>query len=189
MTEGILENSQVADVESFADNDDAPTALSQLLVDLIVHLLQRTGAFGNVDQQRHFAIRVCQTRRGGNVSDFASHRLHDQNRVCRAGAFVFLVGVLDGVHPVLGNGTVSGRVVDELEFAVADVIVNRLRHADRLDIQAFFRRHFGNFMRRIHRVVSAVIEEIPDVVGGKDVDDSVVVFVLPGFDFISTRSN
>ena len=51
------------------------------------------------------------------------------------GAGVLLVGGLHLVHPVAGHRAVAGRVVDQLELAVAHVVVDRLRHADGDQIQ------------------------------------------------------
>ena len=77
-----------------------------------------------------------QPGRGGNKSDAASHRLQHQYRVGRTRAFVLFVGILYGMHPIFGARSVARRVVDQFEFAVPHVIIDRFRSADADQIQA-----------------------------------------------------
>ena len=65
-----------------------------------------------------------------NVTDLAAHGLHHQYGIGRRRALVLLVGRLHHVHPILGHRTVARRVIDQLELAVAHVVVDRLGHAD-----------------------------------------------------------
>ena len=167
-----------ADLQAFAHHDDRPARAAQQAVDVVGHLLERDGPLGQVDLQRHLAMRVGEAGRRGDKADFAAHRLQDEDRVGRAAAGVLFVGKLHRVRPVAGRAAVAGRVVDELERAVADVVVDRLGDADADEVQAPLVGEFGDLVGRVHRVVAADVAEIADVVGLEDFDQAVEVLLL-----------
>ena len=179
VSERIFHFAEVADVEAFANDDDATARFAELFVHLVGHLGESSGRLGKIDKERRFAFRVGEARGGRDEADFASHRLQDENRVGRGGTAVFLFGVLDCMRPIFRRRRVAGRVVDELELRVANIVVDRLRNADRLQIEAASAGEFGDFVGGVHRVVSAVVEEVADVVRLKNLDDALEIFVLP----------
>ena len=82
------------------------------------------------------------------------------------------------MRPVAGRAAVAGRVVDQLEFAVADVVVDRLRHTDAQNVQSPFLSEFGDLVGGIHRVVAADVAEIPHVMSTEHLDDPLEVLLL-----------
>ena len=80
-------------------------------------------------------------------------------------------------------------MVDEFEFSVSDIVVDGLRNADRLQLQASFSREECDFVGGVHGVVAAVIEEITNVVCFEDFDDAFEVFVLPGLELVTASSD
>ena len=141
-------------------------------------LLERGLPLGEINLQRQFTLGVGQTCGRGDVADLAAHRLQDEDGVCRATAVVFFVGHLDVMRPVAGGAAVAGGMVDELEFAVANVVVDCFGAADADDIETPRPGEVGDGVGRVHRVVPADVAEVPDVVGLEDFDDAVEVVGL-----------
>ncbi len=65
-----------------------------------------------------------------------------------------------------------------LNCAVADVVVDRLGHADADEAQTPLVGELGDLVGRVHRVVAADVAEIADVVGLEDFDQAVKVLLL-----------
>ena len=116
MSEGILHAANVAHVESLAHDDQAPARAAQLVVDLVGHLCESTGALRQVDLQGHFARRIGQAGGRGNEADLPPHGLHHQHRIGRPGSGILLVGVLHHMQPIAGHRAVAGRVVDQAQL-------------------------------------------------------------------------
>ena len=114
-------------------------------------------------------------RGGGDEADLAAHRLHHQDRVGRRRAGVLLVRAEHAAGPVPRDRAVAGRVVDELELRIADVVVDRLRHARGDEVQPALGRQRAHLVRGVHRVVAADVEEIADVVRLEHLDRAVEV--------------
>ena len=72
----------------------------------------------------------------------------------------------------------------------AKVVIDRFRYADNVHVVARFLHIFRDFIAGIHAVVTAVIEEIADVVFFKDLQYSAVIGIVLGrvFKFVSSRA-
>ena len=179
VAERVFHLAQIADVEPLAEHHQAPAGPTQLVVDLVGQLLERAGALGQVNLQRHLSPGIGQPGRGRNETDLAAHRLQHQHRIGRARARILFVGVLDHVHPVTGHRPVAGRVIDELKRAVAHVVVDRLGHADGHKVQPALVGQQGDLVGRVHGVVAADVEQVAHVVGPQHVDHALEILVLP----------
>ena len=91
---------------------------------------------------------------------------------------VLLVGLADVVGVVAGDRAVAGRVVEQRELGVAQVVVDRLGHAGGHQVEPALVRELAHLVGRVLRVVAADVEEVADVVGPEDVDDALEVLVL-----------
>ena len=189
MAERVFHRADVADVEAFADDHQAAARFFQFVVHVVGQLRQRTGAFGQINLQRHLALGIGQPGGGGNVADFPPHRLHHQHRIGRRTAGVFLVGVLHHVHPVFRRAAVAGRVVDQFEFAVAHVVVDRFRHADGDQIEPALAGQLGDLVGRVHRIVAADVEKIANVVGLEHVDRAVEILGLRRLELVAAGAD
>ena len=134
-------------------------------------------------------MRIRQTGGGWNEANFSSHRLQYENGISRTAAGILLVGELNHVRPIAGRAAVTGRVIDEFERAVADVVVDRLGDAHADETQAPLVGEFGDLVGRIHRVVAADIAEVADVVGLEDFDEAVEVLLLRFAEFVPARAD
>jgi len=72
-------------------------------------------------------------------------------------------------------------VVDQAEFRVTDVVVDRLRHPCSHQVDPALARQAGDLARRVHRVVAPDVEEVADLVGLHHADQplEVLSLVLP----------
>src|SRR5690606_1684913 len=102
---------------------------------------------------------------------------------------VFLVEILHVQRPIARNTAVAGRVVDQLEGGVAHIVVDRLRYADRDQVQAGLGGEVSDLMRCVHRVVAADVKEVADVVRLHHVDHALEVFLLAGLELVAARPN
>ena len=121
--------------------------------------------------------------------DSASHGLHDQDGISRRRAGIFLVGVLHGVHPVLGGRTVPRRVVNQLELAVTNVVVNRLWATDPNEIESPGLCQFRHLVGGVHRIIATDVDEVAHIVGLEDVDRSLKILVLASLQLIPASAN
>jgi len=96
---------------------------------------------------------------------------------------------LDGVEPIFCRRSVARRVVDQLEFAVADIVVDCFRNADRLKIETPQLRKLRDFVGGVHRIVAAVVQKVSDIVSLENLDDPLEVFVLMRLEFVSASSD
>ena len=71
-------------------------------------------------------------------------------------------------------------MIDELELAIAYVVVDGLGDADGRRVQAALVGQVGDLVGSVHRVVAADIEEVADVVGAQDLDDPFKILGLLG---------
>jgi len=81
-------------------------------------------------------------------------------------------------HPIPRHAPVARRMVDQFELRIADVIVDGLRHPDRHEIESLFVCQSADLERRVHRIVSADIEKIPDMMRLHDINDPREISVL-----------
>src|SRR5207237_7602633 len=95
VAERIFHFADLADGKTFADDYDAPAIAAKLVVHIVGELLQRAGAFRQVNLQRHLAARIGQAGGGGDEADLAAHGLHHQHRVGGRAAGVFFVVPFD----------------------------------------------------------------------------------------------
>ena len=130
MAERVLPLADVGDRQSFADDQDRPAGSPQKPVHVVGDLLQRDWPLGQIDLQRQLPVRIGQAGGGRNESNLSAHRLQDEHGIGRTASGVLLVGELHRMCPIAGRAAVAGRVIDELEVAVADVVVDRFGHAD-----------------------------------------------------------
>ena len=189
VTKGVLARADVADLKALADHQQGATAILEGVVHSVGQLLQGQSGFSHRDQQRHLPVRVGQARGCGDVADLASHGLQDEHGVCGRGAAVLLVGVLDVEGPVASHRAVAGGVIDQLEGAVADVVVDGLGHAGSHQIQTALPGQFGDLLRRVHRVVAAVVEEKANVVRLEDLDHPLQVGLLARAELVAAGAD
>jgi hypothetical protein len=93
------------------------------------------------------------------------------------------------MHPILGARTIARRVVNQLKFAIAHIIVDGLRPAGHHQIQATLRCQLRNLVGRIHGIVAANVDKVPDIVGPKHLDDPLEIFDLVGLELVATSAN
>ena len=103
--------------------------------------------------ERPFPFRVGEARGRRDEPDPAAHGLEHQDRVRGAAAAVLLFRVGHDLHPVPGHGTVAGRVVDQLELAVAHVVVDGLGDARARELEPHIAGERGHHVRRVYRKV------------------------------------
>ena len=80
-------------------------------------------------------------------------------------------------------------MVDQLELAVADVVVDRLRHADGHQLQPALAGQRRHFMGGVHRVVAADVEKIADIVRSKHFDHALEVFGLGRLELVAAGAD
>ncbi len=189
VTEVVARGTEVADVEPFADHDEASAVGFELFQDVLAQLRQRGSRLAQIDLERHLAVRIGEPGRGGDEADLTSHRLDHEDRVSRGGTGVFLVGLADVLREVTRRGAVAGRVVEECELGITEVVVDRLGYAGRHQVEPPVAREQADLVRCVLRVVAADVEEIADVVGLEDINDALEIFVLSLLELVATGAD
>ena len=121
--------------------------------------------------------------------DFASHRLQYKHRIGRTTPSVFLVGILHHVHPVFGHRTISGRVINEFELAVSDIVVNCFGNANSNQIHPTLSRLLAHLVRGIHRIIAADVEKVADIVSGHHIKRAIEILLLMIFEFVTASAD
>ena len=189
VAKGVLALTQVANIEAFTDYDHGPARFLNLVIHLVGNFWQAQAGFGHVDQKRHFPVWIGQTGGSRDIAYLAAHGLHHQDRVCSRRAAVLFVGILDQRGPVSGHTAISRCVVDDLEFCVAHVIVDGLGHAGRDQLIAALGSQLTDLVRGVHRIVTADVEQVADVMGSEHVDDTVKVLRPVGFELVAAGTD
>ena len=180
---------QIADVEPLADDHDAPAIALELADHVLAKLGQGQARLGQVDLDGQLPLGVGQPGRGRNEADLPAHRLDDQHRVGGRGAGVLLVGLTQVMGVVARHRAVAGRMVEEGEFRVAQVIVDGLGHAGGDEVEPPVGRELADLVGRVLRVVAADVEEVADVVGLEDIDDALEIEVLPFLQLVAAGAD
>ena len=165
MAEAVVPLSHAADVEALVHDHDAPSALPELPVHVLVQARQRVVRFGHVELERHLPTGVAQPRGCSDESRLSPHGLQDRDGLGHAHAAVLLVDVLDERGPVPGCAAVPRGMIDDRELRVPNVIVDGLRDAGHDELHAPVPGKLGHLCRRVHGIVAANIEEVSDIVG------------------------
>src|SRR5262249_57014358 len=93
-----------------------------------------------------------------------AHRLGDRHRIEGVHRFGVAAGFHDAGREVLGHAAIAGAMV-----GADQIVVDRLGHADHAHFVTFTLSEAIDLVGGIHGVVAADVEEIADIVGGKDV--------------------
>ena len=80
-------------------------------------------------------------------------------------------------------------MIDQLEFGVAHVVVDRLGAADHHQVETTPLRQFGNFIGRVHRIVAADVEEIAHLVSLEDLHDTLDILDLLLLELVAAGSD
>ncbi|MBA7676915.1 hypothetical protein ES703_85160 [subsurface metagenome] len=124
------------------------------------------------------SVGVSQARSGRDETNFASHSLDHQNGVGRRRALVLFIGVLNVQSPVAGYAAVPGRMVNELEFRIADVVVNGFGNSGGDEVKTPVSCQCGNLTGSVHGIVSSDIEEVANLVRFENGDYPLKILVL-----------
>ena len=176
MTESILgagigEEGAVRMRRSLGYDDDAIAAT----IDAFFDALEKRGAFkrnfGKQNDMRRFvATLACETTCRGDPTSVSTHHFHDEYFGRSFGHRRDVERRLEG-----RDGNVFGdRAESWAAIGVRQIIIDRLRYADAGDRVSQGLAHLGDLVGGIHRVVTAVVKEIADVVSLEDLDQPLV---------------
>lgn len=130
------------------------------------------------DQERHLPARIRKPGGSRDEADLTPHRLQHQHGIGWRGASVLLVGGLNGEGPVAGHAPIARCVINELELAIPNVVVDRLGHTRGHQIQPSLVGQLCYLVSGIHRVVAADVEKGTNVVSLEDLDGALEVLFL-----------
>lgn len=162
---------------------------AQAIMKMVKHRFQRHRSFGQKNQKWHLSPRIGESGRGRYEPDFASHRLQYKHRIGRTTPSVFLVGILHHVHPVFRHRTISGRVINEFELAVSNIVVNCFGNANSNQIHPTLSRLLAHLVRGIHRIIAADVEKVADIVSGHHIKRAIEILLLMIFEFVTARAD
>ena len=139
--------------------------VSQELIHVEVHL-------GEVHQVGTCAVSGSQSGSASQPAGVTAHDLHDADH-----AGVIDAGVLIDLHAgggdVLGGGGEAGAVV-----GAEQVVVNGLGHAHHAAVITNLLHILGDLVAGVHGVITAVIEEVTDVILLEDLQNALVIRVI-----------
>jgi hypothetical protein len=80
-------------------------------------------------------------------------------------------------------------MVDPSKLGIPNIVVDRLRHTDRAQLNPLSFCQFGNFVGGVHGVVSAIVEEITDVMGLENLYYPPEILLLMRLEFVAAGSD
>ncbi len=150
-----------------------------ILVDLVLDLLEEFRLaerdLREQDHDRQVAVLAGGHATGGcNPAGVPAHDFeHEHLGRGRAHGGDVKAGLAGGNGNVLGDGAETRAVVGDRQ-----VVVDRLRHVNRLDRVTGGLGELRDFQAGVGGVAATVIEEVTDVVGGEDLDQAVVLALV-----------
>lgn len=156
-------------VDAFADGDYALALFLEDLLDVGGELGEVEVHFGDVDEVGTVACVGGYCRGGGQPARVTAHYLDDGDHALIEHARV-QVDLHAGGRDVLGGGSVAGAVVDAVK-----VVVYGLGYAHDVALVTVRVHELADLVAGVHGVVTAVIEEVLDVVLLEHFQDAEVV--------------
>ena len=138
VAEAVVHLPQPAHIKSFADHRDAAPAALELPIHIFGQTFQCVASLGEVHLQGHLPLGIGQAGGGRDPAGLAAHRLEHSHGFGDAHAPVLFVHILNNVAPIPGGAAVARGVVDQSEFGVADVVVDRFGNPRRRQLDAAF---------------------------------------------------
>jgi hypothetical protein len=162
----VDERAAVGAVDAFGERDEAAAARLVDAVDVGGEAVEVEDALGDVDEVRPVVVVLAREHAGGGQP--AGVPAHDHVDLDAREAAVVLVVPHHGLRDEPRGGAVAGAVV-----GLAQVVVDRLRDVEQVDVVGFRRRDLVEDVRGLGRVVASDVEEVADVVlaqPGEDLD-------------------
>ena len=169
---GLGDKAAIGIVDALGYGDHAAAGLLVDALDVGKERVHVEISLGQVDEVGTRAVLRRERGGGGQPTGVAAHDLDNADH-----ARVVDVRVLIDLHQarrdVLGGAGVAGAVVGAIK-----VVVDRLGHAHDAALVADLLHVLADLIAGIHRVISAVVEEIADVVLFKYLEDALVIGVV-----------
>jgi len=80
-------------------------------------------------------------------------------------------------------------VINELELAISDIVVNGLGHAGGHQVQPALVSQSSYLVSRVHGVIATNVEEVADIVSTHDINDPRKVFPLRILELVAAGAN
>ena len=171
MPERVAPRSDLPQRQSLGGDDERPAMAADGVGDRVGYLPEGEPGLGEEDQQGRLPVGIGESRRRRDEPNPASHRLSDEHWIGRGRTAVLLLQALHAPRPIAGDRAVARGVVDRSHLRIAEVVVDRLRDPDHLQVVPGLARRLCHLESHLLGVVPPDREEVADVVGADHLDD------------------
>ena len=162
----------VSVVDALGNSYQAVALLSVNLLHVSHELVHVEVGLGEVDEVGTSALSGSQTSSSGQPASVTAHDLNNTNHAGVVNASV-LIDLHAGSSDVLGSGSVARAVV-----GAEQVVVDGLRDAHNAAVVTGLHHELGDLVAGIHGVVTAVVEEVTNVILLEDLEDTLVIGIV-----------
>ena len=175
----LAHETAVGNLDSFGYGNNNGVFFSSQFFNSCQEIIHIEGSLRNINHIRSAAVLTAgKSCRRCQPAGMASHNLADQDgRLLNTEGLVIADNFLHGCCNILCCGCIARAVIGNRK-----VIIDGLRNTHKSLLFALHRRIIGKHLHRIHRVISADVEQDFDIVFLKNLEDFIVDFFV-AFDF------